>query len=446
MTRPTRFQLIQVVGYALVATLALLSLKERSHDLLLGTLLLLGSLAQPLRLPVWLPAALYAVALLYLLPSGPELLARLCGLAALLAWAWYSTQTQRERRWMHSNIQALEAGSARLSQAGDPDHVIGAGAQMLGELQVAPHFAIIAYRQGTPAILGGGGAFLPWVGQALTPDVSAHFSMQADHWVVGEAMKLLPADLRRHHLLIGISAGASQELGLLLLTRSERPFNSSEQLGAQAFARLLGAQLGQLLALQELREANELTLRSLGAALEQRDNETSGHTLRVVGLSVRLAEQLGWNAERIQALRWGAYLHDLGKIAIPDAILYKAGRLNDLERQEMQTHPQLGYEMLQDLHFLPAETLAVVRYHHERWDGKGYPAGLRGQDIPEAARIFALVDVYDALTHTRAYKQAWTQQEALEEIVRQSGTHFDPNFVAAFCQMLGNDAELMVTA
>ncbi len=399
----------------------------------------------------WQPLLVYALvfALAWVLLGGPlswrSVLGTL-GVWVLGLFTLYVSAENGQKYWLESTMHALEVGVTELAQAPTPDVLIRSGAEILSKLGVAPHFAIIAYREGSPVILGASGGFLPFMGHKFSPQASARQSLQSDQWFVKQAVKLLPETEQEFQHLVGVYGRGAQQLGAILLARSERPFSNAERSVAEAFAWILGAQLGQLLAVRELREANDLTLLSLGAALEQRDNETSGHTLRVVTLSVRLAEQLGWAPERVQALRWGSYLHDLGKIAIPDSILHKTGQLSDTERTKMQAHAQLGYEMLQDLHFLPAETLAVVRYHHERWDGSGYPLGLSGSDIPEAARIFALVDVYDALTHARPYKRAWTQQEALAEIQRQAGTHFDPDYVATFCQMMSNDADLMVTA
>ncbi|MFC6590816.1 HD-GYP domain-containing protein [Deinococcus lacus] len=183
-----------------------------------------------------------------------------------------------------------------------------------------------------------------------------------------------------------------------------------------------------------------MTLRTLGSALEHRDNETSGHTERVVSLSVRLGQRLGWSPDQVLALRWGAYLHDLGKIAIPDAILHKAGPLSGPEMQIMQSHPRIGYDLLQNLPFLPSEALDLVRYHHEKWDGSGYPAGLRGKEIPETARIFSIVDVFDALTSARPYKAAWTHEQALAEMRKQSGKQFDPELLRAFARMIEDES------
>lgn len=342
--------------------------------------------------------------------------------------------SERQRRV----VRALEQGSRKLREAQDAGGIIRAGIDILEQLKVAPHLAFVAYRKGTPYILGAHGGYVTLLDRPLSPGDNDSRSVQADHWVAGQVLALLPKTERRHYQVAAVESRASSPLGLLVLARAgSEPFTREDAAVIEAVAQLLGAQLGQGEAIRELREANELTLRALGAALEHRDDDTGGHTLRVVHLSERLARRLGWNEDQVKALRWGAYLHDLGKLAIPDQILHKPGTLSAEERRIIQTHPIRGYDMLQDLHFLPAETLNLVRYHHERWDGSGYPAGLRGRDIPDSARLFTIVDVFDALTNARPYKAAWSQERALTEIRAAAGRQFDPQYVDAFERLLG---------
>lgn len=188
----------------------------------------------------------------------------------------------------------------------------------------------------------------------------------------------------------------------------------------------------RLVAEEELSEAYEDAIKSLGLAVEHRDGETKGHTDRVTELALRLGRALKLEASELQSLRWGAYLHDVGKVGIPDAILYKPGKLSDDEWTTMRTHSEMGHRFAEKLSFLPESTRAVVRYHHERFDGRGYPHGVTGRDIPLLARIFSVCDVYDALTSERPYKSAWPHRAALAEISAQAGTQFDPEVVAAF--------------
>jgi putative nucleotidyltransferase with HDIG domain len=181
--------------------------------------------------------------------------------------------------------------------------------------------------------------------------------------------------------------------------------------------------------------------RSLAELLEKRDLETMGHTDRVVDMSARLAEHLGLDREERQALRWGAYLHDIGKIALPDRILLKPGPLTAEEFAQVRQHSEIGFAMLVDLPFLPATARSLVRHHHERWDGGGYPSGLAGRRIPLLARLFSTVDVYDALSSHRPYKPAWSRQRALAHVRSRAGTDFDPDVATAFLEMMEGAGE-----
>lgn len=190
--------------------------------------------------------------------------------------------------------------------------------------------------------------------------------------------------------------------------------------------------------LEQLNTSREETLRALGLALEYRDYETKGHTDRVVHFTERLGEALGFSGADLDALRWGAFLHDTGKVAIPDAILLKPGKLDPHEWDIIKRHPGIGYEMLHHIPSLPPTTLEVVLYHQERWDGSGYPKGLVGTEIPLAARVFAVVDVYDALTSERPYKRAWTHDEAAEQLSKEAGTLLDKRVVHAFLRLFSD--------
>ncbi|AWN22936.1 phosphohydrolase [Deinococcus irradiatisoli] len=421
-------------------------------SLIVGMTVLCAALTQRLGgLWRWLPIVVYALAFtasLALSKARPELWSLVGALALILGLGLLSIREGargRETEWLRGTVQALEEGSVKLGEARDAESIIRAGIVILQNLKVAPHFALVAYRRGTPMILAARGAFEPFIEQPIVPGDNDSRSVQADHWVAEEVLALLKRPQRRAQLVVNIYGRATQHLGLILLTREDRDFGADEKSVVESFARFLGAQLGQVYAIRELRDANDLTLRALGAALEHRDDDTGGHTQRVVTLSLRLAARLGWDDERLKAVRWGAYLHDLGKIAVPDAILHKRGALDANERASMQRHATIGYDMLQDLHFLPAETLDLVRYHHERWDGGGYPSGLRGQDIPDAARLFSIIDVYDALVNARPYKPAWTRERSLQELRRQAGSQFDPQFVEAFLRMMSeqDDAKLV---
>ena len=190
----------------------------------------------------------------------------------------------------------------------------------------------------------------------------------------------------------------------------------------------------------ELVSAYEATLEGWARTLEMRDRETEGHSQRVLGLTLRLAEKMGIRGEELVHIRRGSLLHDIGKIAIPDSILQKPGPLTDDEWKTMRRHPSIAYEMLSSIHFLePA--LEIPYSHHEKWDGSGYPQGLRGEEIPISARIFAIIDVWDALSSDRPYRKAWSEEKVIAHIKEQSGTHFDPKVVEKFIAMLDEEKQ-----
>ena len=185
----------------------------------------------------------------------------------------------------------------------------------------------------------------------------------------------------------------------------------------------------------ELIQAYDATIQGWSRALDLRDNETEGHTQRVTELTMRLGRQFGLSEEELVHVRRGALLHDIGKMGVPDSILLKPGPLTADEWVVMRKHTTYAYEMLSPIHFLqPA--LDIPYCHHEKWDGTGYPRGLSGDQIPFAARIFAVVDVWDALTSNRPYRAAWPKEKVLEHIRSLAGTHFDPQ-VVKICLELG---------
>jgi len=185
------------------------------------------------------------------------------------------------------------------------------------------------------------------------------------------------------------------------------------------------------LAHRNLQEAYERTIEGWVHALDLRDRETEGHTQRVTEVTLRIARTLGFTEEQLVHIRRGALLHDMGKMAIPDEILQKAGPLNQAEWEQMRRHPVYTLEMLSPIAYLrPA--LEIPYNHHERWDGSGYPRGLKGDQIPVSARLFAIVDVYDALTNDRPYRKALPAVEALDFLRKQAGRLFDPDLVNLF--------------
>jgi len=196
--------------------------------------------------------------------------------------------------------------------------------------------------------------------------------------------------------------------------------------------RLLG-QIGTEHSYLQTRDGSyDLTVEALAAALELRDDETSQHTRRVTEFALALTRIVDPALARERDLRYGFLLHDIGKIGVPDAILLKPGRLTDRELRTVQMHTTLGEHLLSFIPFLSDLAHDVVAYHHERWDGAGYPWGLRGKAIPLAARIFAVADAFDALTNDRPYRRARSVAAAITEIQDAAGSQFDPAVVAAF--------------
>lgn len=188
-------------------------------------------------------------------------------------------------------------------------------------------------------------------------------------------------------------------------------------------------------AYEELHKTYQATLQALTGLLDTRDTATRGHSSRVVALTLRLAKTMGiTDPHRLRTIEQGALLHDVGKIGVADAILRKPGPLDADEWREMRAHPELGYRMLKDIEFLK-NALPIVRYHHERYNGTGYPYGLEGKEIPLEARIFAVADAFDAITSERPYKKARTFEQAVAVLQEDSGKYFDPNVVAAFLKV-----------
>lgn len=186
----------------------------------------------------------------------------------------------------------------------------------------------------------------------------------------------------------------------------------------------------------ELSMAYDATIEGLSRALDLRDKETEEHTRRVSDITVKLAAHLGVGNSNLVHIRRGAILHDIGKVAIPDRILLKPGPLADDEWTIMRRHPGIAVDLLSSVSYL-APALEIPHWHHEKWDGSGYPDHLHGNAIPFSARLFALVDVYDALTSNRPYRSAWSEQKTLQYIEAQSGKHFDPAIVPKFLNFMG---------
>lgn len=250
----------------------------------------------------------------------------------------------------------------------------------------------------------------------------------------------------RSLLYVPLMAG-EQALGVMIVGTQDAARDYSDEdvdmcrmLSAQITLAVTNARLFESvqLAEAEIRTAYDATLEGWSLALELRDEETSGHTERAAALCIELAERLGIPESELSHVRRGALLHDIGKMAVPDSILCKPGSLTEEEWAVMREHPEYARKFLSQIEYLePA--LDIPYCHHERWNGTGYPQGLQGEEIPLPARIFAVIDVYDALTSDRPYRKAWSKDQAIKHIELQAGIHFDPQVVEVFLERVNGN-------
>jgi putative nucleotidyltransferase with HDIG domain len=247
--------------------------------------------------------------------------------------------------------------------------------------------------------------------------------------------------------MIGVVHETELRAGMALYRfQPSQGWNSSENRLLEGAVQILGALLLRLERTRQLEAAYDGALRAIGLALEARDRETAGHTDRVAAMAEKLGRELGMSETELRDLRWGAYLHDVGKLTIPDAILLKPGKLTPEEFSTMKTHAPLGDNLVRNLPFVPPAARQVVRHHHERWDGRGYPDGLAGEYIPLSARIFAICDVFDALCSERPYKAAMLPEMAAQELWRSvHNGHLDRHLVEVFLRTQGLEEAMQVS-
>jgi putative nucleotidyltransferase with HDIG domain len=273
-------------------------------------------------------------------------------------------------------------------------------------------------------------------GQALRPQIRTGAITAPYHLFYGYAAVSFVVLAERWGVVgVSFALGPVVALQLSLMVMALRTRTHEAQRG----------QYVELLRDQRVRveKSYDATLVALTHALDARDKETEGHSRRVVEYTRMLASQLGVDGYDLRVLCHGALLHDIGKIGVPDAILHKPGPLSDAEWQVMRRHPEIGALMIEDVEYL-TDARRILLHHHERWDGRGYPLGLRGIEIPVGARVFAVADALDAMTQDRPYRRRCSLDEAREEVVRNRGTQFDPDAVAALLAVA--EPELLAVA
>ncbi len=358
-----------------------------------------------------------------------------------------------ERKQKKHELETLANISAILRKADSRADMLSIFLDQLTSLQNANGAAIALYdpATGESVIELAMGEFVSETGQRLAPNVGmvGHVIKTGKLYLNNEARSdtlfSKPALLKNIDALVCVPLIAHAEtIGAVWVGRKGfineydlRLLTSIADMVANTIHRMTLYEQTQLDAL-ELAQAYDSTIEGWSHALDLRDNETEGHSLRVTEMALRLAQTAGMTEEELVHIRRGALLHDIGKMGIPDAILLKPGKLTDEEWVTMRKHPQYAYDMLSFIDYLrPA--LEIPYCHHERWDGTGYPRGLKGEQIPLSARLFAVADVWDALCSNRRYREGWTHEKVLEHIRKQTGTHFDPRAVEIFFQVMNKE-------
>jgi putative two-component system response regulator len=253
---------------------------------------------------------------------------------------------------------------------------------------------------------------------------------------VYRAMELLKASGQDMPLIV-FSGAVQEDAAIELLKAGASDFVTKDRMPRLVLAirRELRQQNERARHRLDLELAYEQTMLAWGKALELRDHHTQGHTLRVTDLALRLARIYEFSGQAFKDMYRGALLHDVGKMGVPDMILTKRDAFTLEERKVMEMHPVLAYEMLAPIEFLQG-ALDIPYCHHEKWNGKGYPRGLMGTDIPLPARIFSVVDVYDALTSDRPYRASWPKEKAIDHLVEEKNKSFDPQAVDRFVEIV----------
>lgn len=264
---------------------------------------------------------------------------------------------------------------------------------------------------------------------ALTPQLRTRLDAACTR---GGAVVTPGGDAHAETLISPIYCGEELAAALVLISKPDAPpFKASEMLLVESLSTFCGDMIRSHRLVRELREMSVSMVRSLVSAVDQKDEYTCGHSLRVAHYATALGRTLGWSAGDLQMLQWSALLHDVGKIGIRDSVLKKDGKLTSEEFAHIKEHPVRSHKVVQQVPQL-ARALDGILHHHERYDGTGYPAGLRGEDIPLQARIIQIADVFDALTSNRSYRSAYSWDKALSIMVEEAGRTIDPKLQQAF--------------
>ncbi|OGO26260.1 MAG: hypothetical protein A2136_09360 [Chloroflexi bacterium RBG_16_54_11] len=363
-------------------------------------------------------------------------------------WKMAEEQIQRQVR----RFQALRAIDSAISAGPDLQFTLGILLEQIMSQLSVDATAILLYRPGTKTLEYEASS-------GFRTDSFLHTNLHIGKGLAGKAAQMrrtihipnltstivdanqpLPIAAEEFKVYYGVPLVAKDQVkGVLeVFLRTERLIDKERLEFLEALAGQAAIAIDNSTLFEQLQDSNtelsiayDATLEGWAKALELRDRETVGHAHRVIEMTLRVADRIGIRGEPLQHIRRGALLHDIGKMGIPDSILLKPGPLTPDEWKIMRQHPVHAYEMLKTIDYLePA--LEIPYCHHEKWDGNGYPRGLKGTDIPLSARIFAVVDVWDALTSDRPYRFAWPERKALEYIQVESGRHFDPQVVNAF--------------
>lgn len=320
-------------------------------------------------------------------------------------------------------LSARKLLAAILTEAGVPCKAVAGGKAALEVLDAEPMDAILTDLK-MPGLSG----------MELLAQVRSRFPSVAFLMVTGEDDVRVGIEAMKRGAEDYLIKPLRQDLVLASLTRALEKKRLEREVEdyrhrLEGMVRERTAQLET--ALRQIERGYEDTLRALGAAIDLRDSQTAGHSERVALYSRKIAKDLGATEMALQTITWGAWLHDIGKLAIPDAILLKPGPLTEEEWGTMRTHVRIGYDLVKRIPFL-ADTAEIILTHHERCDGSGYPQGLKGAEIPLGARIFAIADTLDAMTSDRPYRPAGSFEAAHEEIQRGSGSRYDAGIANVF--------------